>query len=241
MSAGTMSYPLRLDSRSTTRALLGALGVLLLVHIGLQVDRFYTHVTQWQIQALFDVDQEQSIPTWFSSAVLGLAALLLRALANERLRAGSPEARGWSAMSWVVLYLSFDEVGGLHETLNSLSPIMWTIPFGVLALLVAAAFVPFVIRLDRDTRAGIFVAGIVYIAGAVGVELLTSQFFGESNKRQLSYELITPFEEGLEMLGSVLLVRTVLRAMERADGAAVVAIEVTPQTTKAAPPGAAFE
>ncbi len=224
-AAMPMAFSMRLDSRTITRALSAVIVLLLCLHIGLQLDRYETHIVPWQIQAMFDVDQEMSVPTWYSSMALGFAALLLFVIASAHGRAGTRDARGWRAMTAVVLLLSMDEIAGLHETVNSLSPVMWTIPFGLLALAVALAFLPFVLRQQRDTRLGIVLAGIVYVAGAGGVEFITSQFYGESNKRQLFYALITPFEEGLEMFGIVLLIRTLLRLMERDAGSATIPID----------------
>ena len=129
-------------------------------------------------------------------------------------------------MAWIVLYLSFDEVAGLHETVNSLSPISWTIPFGALALVVGLWMLPFVWRQPPATRRGLVVSGIVYVAGAVGIELLTSQFFNETNKRQFAYALNTVLEEGGEMIGVVVLIRTLLRHMERDRGPAAIGVNV---------------
>ena len=127
-------------------------------------------------------------------------------------------------MAWIILYLSFDEVAGVHETVNSPTMISWTIPFGLLALLVGAWMLPFVRRLPGPTRRGLIIAGIVYVAGAAGIELLTSQFFDEANKRQFIYALDTVAEEGAEMIGVVVLIHTLLRHMERAAGSATVGV-----------------
>ena len=62
------------------------------------------------------------------------------------------------------------------------------------------------------------------VAGAVGIELISSQFFDESNKRQFSYALNTLVEEGCEMFGIVILIRTLLRHMEAESGTAAIGI-----------------
>ena len=190
----------------------------------MQYDRFHDARSPWEIQQLFDLDEEQSVPNWYSSAALGFAALLAALIATRSRRERTNAPTHWRAMAWILLYMSFDEVAGIHETVNSLSPISWTIPFGLLALAVGAWLLPWVLRLPAATRTGIIVSGVVYVAGAVGIELVTSQFFDESNKRQLDYAFYTIAEEGMEMLGVVWLIRTLLRHMERESGAAVIGV-----------------
>jgi len=210
-----------------TRLLVALVLALLVIHTALQFDRFYTHRLPWQLQALFDLDEEAALPTWVSTAMLGWAAILCAGIAGARRRAGSKEALAWRGLAWIMAYLSMDEVAGVHETVNSLSTISWTIPFGILALVAACIYLPFVLRQRPDTRLGFFAFGFVYVMGAAGVEFLTSQFFNESNKRQFVYSLDTVAEEGMEMFGVVILLYTLMRLIERerAEYAAVAAAE----------------
>ena len=125
------------------------------------------------------------------------------------------DAHAWTLLASVTAYLSFDEVAGVHETVNSISSISWTVPFGILAIVVGIAFLPFLGRQSPGTRLGFVAAGLVYVGGAVGVEFLTRQWFDVSNKRQFTYALLTPIEEGMEMFGAVIMIHTLLRLMER--------------------------
>jgi hypothetical protein len=218
-------YYLTLSSRTLPRLLVVVVVALLAIHLALQYDRFHAGRSPWEIQQLFDLDEEQSVPNWYSSAALGFAALLAAVVGARARRDRKPDAGRWRATAVILLYMSFDEVAGIHETVNSLSPISWTIPFGLLALVIAAWMLPWVLRLPAATRLGLIASGFIYIAGAVGIELVTSQFFDESNKRQLTYAFYTVVEEGMEMLGVVLMIHTLLRHMEREDGAAGVGLK----------------
>lgn len=220
------AFHLNLSSRRLPWVLVAVVCGLLAMHLLLQYDRFHAGRTPWEIQQLFDLDEEQSAPNWYASAALGFAALLAALVAARARRERELDAGRWRAMAAILLYLSFDEVAGVHETVNSLSLVSWTIPFGLLALVVGAWMLPWVLRLPASTRFGIIASGVVYVAGAVGIELVASQFFDESNKRQFRYAFYTVAEEGMEMLGVVLLVRTLLRHMERS--AASVAVGVAP-------------
>jgi hypothetical protein len=220
-------YVLTLSSRRLPGLLLAIVLTLIAAHIALQFDRFHTHWVPWEIQMLFDLDEEQSVPNWYSSAALGVAAALTAAISSAARTRRDPDAGRWRAMAWVIAYLCFDEVAGLHETFNSLSPISWTVPFGLLAIGIGLWMLPFVWRLAPETRFGIIASGVIYVMGAAGIELVTSQFFDESNKRQFIYSLNTALEEGMEMLAIVLLIRTLLRHMER--GAGTAAVELRPE------------
>jgi len=203
------------NSSRVTRWLVALVLALLVIHTAFQYDRFYTHRLPWQLQALFDLDEEAALPTWVSTAMLGWAAILCAGIAGARRRAGSKEALAWRGIAWIMAYLSMDEVAGVHETVSSLSPISWTIPFGILAIVVAAIYLPFVLRQRPETRFGFFAFGFVYVTGAAGVEFVTSQFFNESNKRQFAYSLDTVVEEGMEMFGVVIFIYTLMRLIER--------------------------
>jgi hypothetical protein len=215
-------FRLRFPAARTTRALSIVVVVLLAIHIAFQYDRFYTHHLPWEIHALFDLDEEQSVPTWYSAALLAFAALLTAAVAHARRVTRDRDAWRWAFLAGVMTYLSFDEIAGVHETVNSLSPISWTVPFGLLAIVVGSLFLPFLARQPARTRWGFVAAGVVYLGGAAGVELLTAQWFDESNKRQFLYALFVPVEEGMEMFGAVIMIHTLLRLMEREAGSAEV-------------------
>lgn len=221
-------FVLTLSSRTLPRLLLAIVLSLLAIHVALQYDRFNTHVSPWEIQLLFDLDEETSVPNWYSTAALGLAAVLAAAIASKERADGTAAASRWRAVAWVLGYLCFDEVAGVHETVNSLSPISWTVPFGLLAVVVGAWMLPFVLRLPASTRNGIILAGLLYVASATGVELVSSQFFNEANKRQFDYALNTVVEEGGEMLAVVVMIRTLLKHMERTGGTASIVLRPGP-------------
>jgi len=212
--------------RGLVRFLVATMLALLAIHLVTQYDRFHGQHVPWQLDELFDVDEEQTIPNWFSSALLAFGALLMAAIAGAARGRGSAEAPRWAATSLVMLYMSFDEVAGLHETFNSLSPISWTVPFGLLALAVGAYFLPFVLKLRRATVRGIVVAGFIYVMGAVGIEFITSRIFTGGEFKKFDYAILTALEEGLEMSGAILTIRTLLAHMRAEAGTTDLALEL---------------
>jgi hypothetical protein len=209
---------------------------LLLIHVSLQVYhfRFETislqdvfdkkeHIS-WLFRDLFDVDQENNIPTWYSHATLLTASMLLLAVANAKRRERAPYAGHWLGLSIVFAFLALDEDAGIHETLNTLADHMagtadrnyWEIGGLVFVSIFALMYLKFWLKLPPRTRLLFGIAGAGYVFGAVGVEHLS---FGLDHDA-LPYTLMTVWEEGFEMYFIVVFVYAILDYMRMPDGAA---------------------
>jgi hypothetical protein len=168
----------------------------------------------------FNVDQEANFPTWYASALLLAGAVLLALTAAAASRRADRSARSWWGLAVVFLGLSIDEGAGLHELL--IIPLReswhaggalyytWVVPGIAVVLAVAAASVPLLAGLPRQIRRRLVAAGCLYVGGAVGMELVSGAYASAVCKACLSYALLTTLEEGLEMFGAVLLIRTLL-------------------------------
>ena len=92
------------------------------------------------------------------------------------------------ALGWSAFYASLDEALSFHEGLSipvrdalDVSGVLyfaWVIPYGIAVLILGAACLRFVLRLDRATRNLFIVAGALYVGGAVGFELIGGWLFG---------------------------------------------------------------
>lgn len=218
-----------IPSRTWSVTLALAIVALLCLHLALQYDRFHTRFFPVELHALFDLDEEQNVPSWFSGAQLLLAAALAFALATAYRRVAPADARAWSASAAVLVAASLDEIAGIHETVNSLIVMSWAIPFGILALVVAALFLPFVRRLPPPTRNGIIVSGALYFTGAIVVELITNRYFDQDTKRQFRYALFSLVEEALELFGVWIFVRTLLAHMNASRLSLAVVSDTEPE------------
>ena len=67
---------------------------------------------------LFRVDGETNIPTWYSSSLLLLCALVLAVIGKMKLQGYDRYALHWVLLSGGFVYLSLDEAAVLHEMLN---------------------------------------------------------------------------------------------------------------------------
>jgi len=69
------SFRIRLNPERVSDVLFGAILLLLVAHVALQVVHFEVTEVPWLVLQLFDVDEEQNLPTWYSGAALLMAAV----------------------------------------------------------------------------------------------------------------------------------------------------------------------
>ena len=191
--------------------------VLLAVHAALTVYHYRVDEITWLVRQLFDVDEENNLPSWFSGFLLLNPAFFLWLCARRKRAEGDPWSRHWQILALGFLLLSIDEVAGLHESVNSSIEMSWAWGGGLIAAVGGLAYLPFLRALPRRTAVGFVVAGLLFVGGAVGVELYTDRFADARQLDTLAYNLWTLPEEGLEM-GAVILFVAALLAYMRDDG-----------------------
>lgn len=180
----------------------------------------------------FDLDYERNnLPTWYQSSTLLFSSFLLAiiALSEKAGKNGKREKnenrRYWAILSIVFLYLSLDESVSIHEQLTlplrnafgleGFFYLSWVIPAAVLLVVFFFAFLKFLQRLPKRIRYSLIAAGAIYIAGAVGMEMVGGNYLyvtGDLPSRVVDfrYVLITTFEEFLEMTGILIFIHTLL-------------------------------
>ena len=199
------------------------------------------------VDRLFNLDAEGGVPAWYSQA-LHLSSAVLCAVIFATLTGEPRPARvPWLVLAVVFTYTSLDELAALHETLVrpmqafmgiSSGPLAsgWTIPF-VLALTVLCLLLSkFFVALPRFTRVGLATAFAIFLAGAVGMELISWSLFGIPQE-QLAIPLsrilfvTVAIEEGLEMIGLCVLIFVLLTHLGRSapDGVLIAIRSDQPQ------------
>ncbi len=227
-AAGAGRYELTLSSRALPRALLIAALALLVCHTALAVYHYRVQQLPWLLRQLFDVDQENNLPTWYSAFMLLTASALLWICARGKRAEGDRWFRHWYALAAGFLLMSLDEVAGLHETINSMIVMTWAIGGAILALVIGLAFLPFLLDLPRRTAVRFGAAGAVYLTGAIGIEIVGNSLVGKRLEDTLQYNLTTLAEESLEMIGVILFLHSLMRYMRRPRTRSVSAsLEVT--------------
>ncbi len=208
---------------------------LTLVSLGVQildyvVGREELHV----LLTRFEVGDDASIPTWYSSFALLLCSILLATVAAAKKRYRDRYVLHWSFLSIIFLLLSVDEVATLHEAGGGAVELLvesigytpsgffytaWVIPGIIFALVVALAYLRFLAHLPSKTRILFLVAGAIFVAGALGMEMLSARlisFYGYENLESIPFSarivisMQTAVEELLEMLGVVVFIYALL-------------------------------
>jgi hypothetical protein len=128
--------------------------------------------------------------------------------------------RAWLGLALLFVFLSLDEVAGIHE--YPIEPLRqafdasgylyypWVVPAAILVAMLGFSYARFLVRLPRPTRWGFLLAGGLYIAGALGVEMLSGAQASAHGEENLVYALIVTLEEACEMTGVAVFIGVLL-------------------------------
>jgi hypothetical protein len=222
-----LSYPLA--SRPTFRLLLAitlglalAHGATLVLTFGLGYDQLFG------MRRMFNLNEEQNLPTFFSALLLlGCAALLaILAAAARREDRSRRDAWYWGGLAALFLFLSVDEAASIHELFirpvnaaagtSDLLHLDWVVPYVGAGAIVALLYARFLMRLPRVIGFRIVAAGTIFVAGAAGIELIGSAVLRDNDYDHgtLPMKLLFLVEETLEMLGVAYFLAALLRYVE---------------------------
>lgn len=168
-----------------------------------------------RLAALFDLGREGNLPALFGGGLLLTAAALLAVAAQGERGRGRP-ARAWQGLSFLFVFLAFDKWLSFHEALikpvsaalktDGLLRFAWVVPYGILTAVVGVACLSLLRRLPARTRNLFVVAGAVYVAGALGCELIGGLIAQRLGRDGPAFALEVLVEESLEMGGAILFI-----------------------------------
>lgn len=168
----------------------------------------------------FSLTEEKNVPTWWSSALLAACAVVLGFIAATKTRGPGQFKGHWIALSAIFCYMSIDELVEIHEWLNSLKSVDglhgflyygWVVPAGAIVGVFALSYLKFLFHLPPKTRNAVALAGLIYVGGAIGIELLLGVWTDVHGENNFMWAVIGAVEEAMEMLGSSLFLLTLLR------------------------------
>ncbi len=184
-------------------------------------------ITNSRTFGLLFVGEDESVPAWYSSMLLLLCSVLLAVTAYAKKVAGDRYSLHWMALSAIFLFLSVDEGIRIHEKMAPLGRLIlegaglsgsfviraWVVPGAILVLIVTLAYLRFLVALPHKTRNLFFLAGLLFVGGAMGMEMLSDFYvnlFGGVENMSLSQIVVRiaiPYaEESLEMLGVIVFI-----------------------------------
>lgn len=190
--------------------------------------------TRGGVLPLLSMSYEGNVPTFYTSALLGLVSLLCAISAAS--------AKRHAAHFWILaagfLYIAIDEVFQFHEaagTFVKLSGVLyfsWVVPAAIVVLVVGLSFIPFLRALPKKTRLWFLLSGAIYVGGAVGMELPLGWWTESHGTNNLGYALIDAVEESLEMLGVNLFLLALVERLAD-EGVAVRFVHAKEESTNA--------
>ena len=209
-----------LTPRSIRKLLTAVTGGLLVAHSVVQVGIYGFGAKKHWLDSL-NMDRELNLPTLFSSALLLMAALLMQRLGQSSDRIATKD---WRLLSKIFIFLALDEALQIHEILiipglrYQVHPALastWVVPYAVFTLILLWRFRGFLGSISQATASRLLRSGAVYISGAIGMEMIGSFAVrsGLIRLHSLWYGTITGLEEALELLGIILLIDALLRAL----------------------------
>jgi hypothetical protein len=184
-------------------------------------DSGFNASTKEGVTRLFNLNAEISIPTWFSQSILLISAALLFLVSS----ATSTHKKHWLGLATIFAYVSIDEGSAIHEL--TVSPIKrifgidsgllyysWVVLFGGLFVLLCAVYIKFYLSLPNRTKILFATAAIIFITGAVGLEMIGGSIAAESGESTMVYSVAVAGEEFMEMFGVVVFIYALLLYMK---------------------------
>jgi hypothetical protein len=213
-----------LTPSSITKLLAAIIFLLLLANLASVYYENYAGVESNFLTSLsrsFDFNEEHNVPTFFSSVILLMATGLLFLIYALR-KHDKVDGRKWQLLGFVMLFMAIDETVQIHEFLadvvrprlptdmRGLLYWAWVVPYGLLALAVAAYFIGFVLRLPALTRNLFLLSGFMFVSGAIGLELFEGYFYKLYGLNHIYNKALYCAEELLEMSAVVVFIYALL-------------------------------
>ncbi len=221
----TVVSRISLNPASIAGALGGLAFVLVFASIVTQLAEYSTgnsSVFLHKLVKVFSLDLEQNVPSFFSMLLLFFTALLLGFITILKRKQNAPYLFEWAILSSGFLFMTFDEATQIHEKLiEPMRAVLggknlgifyyaWVVPAIVLVLFLSVFFLKFLWSLPAKPRLTFIIAGIIYIGGAVGMELVGGSYSEAHGRDNLIYIALTTIEESLEMLGVIVFIWALL-------------------------------
>jgi len=218
-------FALELNTRSVYFTLLSAIGVLIIMSVIAKMVMLSFPASEYgavnELCKRFYFDFENNVPAWFSTLGLFVSSGLFGLIAYfERKHDGIGFWR-WFGLSLLFLGLAIDEATFMHEilivslrnklNLSGIFYFAWVIPGAIFVLFIVSVYLPFICKLPRAIRNGFLLAGVAYVGGALGLELIGGYLAESEGFDAPSYILVMTFEETLEMIGIATLIYVLLR------------------------------
>ena len=217
------SLALKLNLKKVITWLFIITGLLLAAHIAGQIEKYvFHHSTVFGLVPFFDLGNEKNLPTFFQTSILIFTGVLLLLCSGIIQKQRDPSRGYWIALAFGFFYMGIDEWFMLHEKTNQFIRdtikfkfmdsihFPWIVLGLVLVALVTLFFFRFLLRLDKKMRKMLILAAVLYVAGAIGLEIIGGIYLDWAGTDDLLYAMLTAVEETLEMVGVIIMVKALM-------------------------------
>ena len=172
------------------------------------------------ITDMLNFDKESNFPTLYATLTLFFCSLMLFVITYSKKTTNDKYYIQWFLLGFLFFLMATDEILMLHEQLSS--PIRsvlktehiiffsWVIPAVIFIIIFFISYLRFLKNLPDIFRNLFLTSGVIYIFGAVGMEIIGSRIVTDYGQDNLFYALITNVEELFEMIGILLFIYTLL-------------------------------
>ena len=179
---------------------------------------------------LFFLGLEGNFPTYYISFLCLFSALLFLLISLVEIRKRLSHAIKWGILCIGFLYISVDEIVMIHERfIDPVAALLgggdlgiltfaWVVPAMIIVVILIAVYFKFLLEMDKTTRFFVLIAAAVFIAGALGMELLGGYYFALNGGENITYLTMQTIEESMEMFGLIILIWGLLRHISKQFG-----------------------
>ena len=177
-----------LNPRRIALVMLSIIALLATLHITQLIIFFYIGDPEvFDFIEIIDFDYEANLPSFYSSTAIIFCAVLLWAISLDKRRTQAPYRYHWIGLAIIFTFLGIDEAIALHEDIGDIVEeqewvnakgflfFAWVVPYGILLVVFALSYLKFVFALPRQTMILFVSAGIIFITGAVGIEIFSAR------------------------------------------------------------------
>jgi hypothetical protein len=189
------------------RAVFVAVAVFAALGLAAELWWFLDEDAAFELVELCSLSSEANLPTWFAAGLIAACAIVAGSIAATKPR----DRWHWCGIAAVLAWVAFDEAVGLHEHLGGHFDLGggflyfdWVIWAALIVAVLAAIYLPFLLRLPRAHAKALIVAASVYVGGALVLELPLGWWADHKGDDTFGYAAIDWLEESLELVGAAL-------------------------------------
>ena len=204
------------------KILIGIFIILFLLNLLVIIIYHYTdYFLFYGLCLLLDFDYEMNLPTFFSTFILLISALLSYFVYKAHKNNNLNDSKYWLVLSILFLLFSLDEFITIHEIFmvpfreifsikGGIFYFAWVIPGIIICLILITYFLKFYLNLPPRYRLLFGVSALLFIFGVIGMEIIGGFFFTEGRSPSLLYRFLTTIEESAEMTGVIIFIWSIL-------------------------------